>query len=71
MLDLWQTFEEAVVTSGGLDLWTLIWRHLSSLLIFVFMLIAYLLERDAPPKKPEEDQDTQGSTLLRDTEKKE
>lgn len=71
VLDLWQTFEEAVVTSGGLDLWTLIWRHLSSLLIFVFMLITYLLERDAPPKKLEEEQDTQDSTLSRDVEKKE
>lgn len=44
-LDIWQTFDAQVVVSGGLDLWTLIWRHMSSLLIFGFMLASYLLER--------------------------
>ena len=44
-LDIWQTFDAQVVVSGGLDLWTLIWRHMSCLLIFAFMLAAYLLER--------------------------
>lgn len=44
-LDIWQTFDVQVVASGGLNLWTLIWRHMSCLLIFVFMLATYLLER--------------------------
>lgn len=60
-LDLWQTFEKSAVVVGGLTLDTLIWRHLSVILAFVFMLAAYILEKVAP--EPEADSDG-SSTIL-------
>lgn len=53
-LDLWQTFDVAAVTRGGITLWTLIWRHMSCLLVFLFMLAAYILEVSAPVQESEE-----------------
>lgn len=67
-LDLWQTFDASTVITGGLTLWTLIWRHMSSLLVFVFMLAAYILEAVAAPKKEEKELPA-GASLLGDRNK--
>lgn len=53
-LDLWQTFDAAAVMSGGLTLGTLIWRHMSSIAVFLFMLVAHILEQAAPRETADE-----------------
>ena len=62
-LDLWQTFDASTVITGGLTLGTLIWRHMSVLLVFVFMLAAYILEAVATAREGAQLPDDSGSLL--------
>ncbi len=71
-LDIWQRFDVSKVAltldfspnPRGITLFTLIWRHLSSMLVFPLMLAVHILDPATPPEEEKTKGDDPFSTLM-------